>query len=123
MRVPAGSSCAIVGTSGSGKSTVLRLLFRFYDVQSGSIALNGQDIRDVTQISLRRQIAEVPQDLVLFNESIFYNIAYGRLGSPPEDVFNAARRAAIHKQVQCICCLSLHVLTAWLPPMSCHTVI
>lgn len=100
MRVPAGSSCAIVGTSGSGKSTVLRLLFRFYDVQSGSIALNGQDIRDVTQISLRRQIAEVPQDLVLFNESIFYNIAYGRLGSPPEDVFNAARRAAIHKQIR-----------------------
>ena len=99
MRVPAGTSCAIVGTSGSGKSTVLRLLFRFYDAQSGSVTVGGQDVRDVTLASLRRQVGQVPQDLVLFNESIFYNIMYGRLGANPEDVFHAARRAAIDSQV------------------------
>ena len=99
FKVPAGTSCAIVGTSGSGKSTVLRLLFRFYDVQTGSVAVGGHDVRDLTLASLRRQIGQVPQDLVLFNDTIFYNILYGRLGAAPEDVFYAARRAAIDSQV------------------------
>ena len=100
LRVPAGTSCAIVGTSGSGKSTVLRLLFRFYDAQSGSVRVGGQDVRDLTLASLRRQMATVPQDLVLFNDSIFYNIQYGRQGASPEDVRWAARRAAIDTQVR-----------------------
>ncbi|KAK9803861.1 hypothetical protein WJX73_009688 [Symbiochloris irregularis] len=100
LRVPAGTSCAVVGTSGSGKSTVLRLLFRFYDVQEGCVQIGGQDVRDLTLASLQRQIATVPQDLVLFNESIFYNIEYGRLGATEGDVYDAARRAAIDSQIR-----------------------
>lgn len=77
LHVPAGTSCAIVGTSGSGKSTVLRLLYRFYDVHSGSVRIGGNDVRDITLKSLRQQIGQVPQDLVLFNENVFYNIRWG----------------------------------------------
>jgi ATP-binding cassette subfamily B protein len=79
--VPAGKTVAIVGPSGAGKSTISRLLYRFYDVQSGAITIDGQDIREVTQESLRAAIGMVPQDTVLFNDTIAYNIRYGRM--PP----------------------------------------
>ncbi|XP_034908356.1 ABC transporter B family member 25, mitochondrial isoform X2 [Populus alba] len=97
--VPAGKSVAIVGTSGSGKSTILRLLFRLFDTISGSIQIDGQDIRDVTLDSLRRSIGVVPQDTVLFNDTIFHNIHYGRLSATREEVYDAARHAAIHDTV------------------------
>ncbi|XP_020085837.1 ABC transporter B family member 25, mitochondrial isoform X1 [Ananas comosus] len=97
--VSAGRSVAIVGTSGSGKSTILRLLFRFFDTGSGSIQIDGQDIRDVTLESLRKCIGVVPQDTVLFNDTIFHNIHYGRLSATEEEVFDAARRAAIHDTI------------------------
>jgi ATP-binding cassette subfamily B protein len=94
--VPAGRTVAIVGSSGAGKSTIARLLFRFYDATGGSIVIDGQDIRDVTQQSLRGEIGIVPQDTVLFNDTIYYNIAYGRPGAPRESVEAAARLAHIH---------------------------
>lgn len=94
--VPPGGSVAIVGPSGAGKSTLSRLLFRFYDVSAGRIAIDGQDIRDVTQDSLRAAIGIVPQDTVLFNDTIEYNIAYGRPGASREEVEEAARLARIH---------------------------
>ncbi|KAG7946624.1 hypothetical protein I3843_14G049900 [Carya illinoinensis] len=97
--VPAGKSVAIVGTSGSGKSTILRLLFRFFDIHSGSIKIDGQDIREVTLESLRKSIGVVPQDTVLFNDTIFHNIHYGRLSATEEEVYDAARRAAIHETI------------------------
>ncbi|XP_052190778.1 ABC transporter B family member 25, mitochondrial [Diospyros lotus] len=97
--VPAGNSVAIVGTSGSGKSTILRLLFRFFDMHSGSIRIDGQDIRKVTLESLRKSIAVVPQDTVLFNDTIFHNIHYGHLSATAEEVYDAARRAAIHDTI------------------------
>ncbi|KAJ6952966.1 ABC transporter B family member 25 [Populus alba x Populus x berolinensis] len=97
--VPAGKSVAIVGTSGSGKSTILRLLFRLFDTISGSIQIDGQDLRDVTLDSLRRSIGVVPQDTVLFNDTIFHNIHYGRLSATREEVYDAARHAAIHDTV------------------------
>jgi len=93
--VPAGQSFAIVGPSGAGKSTIARLLFRFYDPWSGRILIDGQDIRQVTQASLRAAIGIVPQDSVLFNETIGYNIAYGRDGATQADVDAAARGAAL----------------------------
>ena len=96
FRVPAGHTVAIVGSSGAGKSTVSRILFRFYDVASGSVRIDGQDIRDVTQSSLRAAIGVVPQDTVLFNDTIYYNIAYGRPGATREEVEQAARLARIH---------------------------
>ena len=95
FEVPAGGHVAIVGPSGAGKSTIGRLLFRFYDPWSGRILVDGQDIREVTQESLRRQIGIVPQDSVLFNDTIGYNIAYGRDDASQEDVVAAARGAAI----------------------------
>ena len=95
FEVPAGRTVAVVGTSGSGKSTLGRLLFRFYDVQKGRVTIDGQDIRDVTQLSLRRAIGIVPQDTVLFNDTIYYNIAYGRPGATREEVVHAARVAHI----------------------------
>jgi ATP-binding cassette subfamily B protein len=95
--VPAGSTTAVVGHSGSGKSTLARLLFRFYDVDGGGILIDGQDLRDVTQASLRRAIGIVPQDTVLFNDSIYYNIAYGRPDASREEVIEAARAAQIHQ--------------------------
>jgi len=94
--VRAGQTVAIVGSSGSGKSTIGRLLFRFYDVVSGALTIDGQDVRDVTQKSLHNAIGVVPQDTVLFNDTIYYNIAYGRDGATREDVEKAARDAQIH---------------------------
>ena len=94
--IPAGKTVAVVGPSGSGKSTLARLLFRFYDVGSGAITLDGQDIRRVTQLSVRRAIGIVPQDTVLFNDTVRYNIAYGRPEATPDDVEQAAKAAHIH---------------------------
>jgi len=94
--IPSGKSVAIVGASGAGKSTLSRLLFRFYDVGAGSIRIDGQNIRDITQKSLRAAIGIVPQDTVLFNDSIYYNIAYGRPGASPSEIENAAKLAKIH---------------------------
>ncbi len=96
FHVPAGKTIAVVGPSGSGKSTIARLLYRFYDISQGVIRIDGQDIRDVTQDSLRASIGVVPQDTVLFNETIYYNIAYGKSGATPSDVEHAARMAHIH---------------------------
>ena len=95
FEVPAGWQVAVVGPSGAGKSTIARLVFRFYDPWSGRILIDGQDIRGVTQASLRRAIGIVPQDSVLFNDTIGYNIAYGRDGAGPDDVIGAARDAAL----------------------------
>jgi ATP-binding cassette subfamily B protein len=95
FHVPAGGTLAIVGPSGSGKSTIARLLFRFYDVDEGAIRIDGQDIRDVTQTSLRRAIGVVPQDTVLFNDTVRYNIAYGRPGAADAEIEEAARHARI----------------------------
>ena len=94
--VPAGKTVAIVGPSGAGKSTISRLLFRFYDVNSGAVRIDGQDIAAVTQESLRASIGIVPQDTVLFNDSIYYNILYGRPGAATPEVESAARLARIH---------------------------
>ncbi|CAN5217632.1 ABC transporter ATP-binding protein/permease [soil metagenome] len=96
FRVAPGNTVAIVGSSGAGKSTVSRILFRFYDVADGSVRIDGQDIRDVTQKSLRAAIGVVPQDTVLFNDTIFYNICYGRPDCTREEVEQAARLARIH---------------------------
>ena len=96
FRVPPGHTLAIVGSSGAGKSTVSRLLFRFYDVNQGAIRVDGQDIRDVTQASLRHAIGVVPQDTVLFNDSIAYNIGYGKPGASHGEIEAAARVARIH---------------------------
>ena len=96
FEIPAGKKVAVVGPSGSGKSTLARLLFRFYDVQGGRITIDGQDIRDVTQSSVRRAIGIVPQDTVLFNDTVEYNIAYGRPGTTREEVEAAAKAAHIH---------------------------
>ena len=94
--VPAGRTVAIVGPSGAGKSTISRLLFRFYDVNAGRVLIDGQDVREVTHDSLRAAIGIVPQDTVLFNDTIYYNIAYGRPGTTPAEVEEAARLARIH---------------------------
>jgi len=96
LDVPGGGSLAIVGPSGSGKSTIGRLLFRFYDVTGGAIRIDGQDIRDVTQKSLHDAIGVVPQDTVLFNDTILYNIAYGRPDATEAEIIAAARAAKIH---------------------------
>ncbi|MEQ8306983.1 MAG: ABC transporter ATP-binding protein/permease [Hoeflea sp.] len=95
FEVPAGKTIAIVGPSGAGKSTISRLLYRFYDIQSGSISIDGQDVSQVTQKSLRAAIGMVPQDTVLFNDTIAYNIRYGRVGANEEEVRKAAELAQI----------------------------
>ncbi|MCY0095763.1 ABCB family ABC transporter ATP-binding protein/permease [Hoeflea ulvae] len=95
FEVPAGKTIAIVGPSGAGKSTISRLLYRFYDIQSGSISIDGQNVRDVTQKSLRAAIGMVPQDTVLFNDTIAYNIRYGRIDASEEEVNQAADLAQI----------------------------
>ena len=100
FEVPAGKTVAVVGASGAGKSTLARLLYRFYDVQAGRITIAGQDIRHVTQDSLRRAIGIVPQDTVLFNDTVAYNIAYGRPGATQAEVEAAARAARIHDFIQ-----------------------
>ena len=96
FEIPAGKTVAVVGPSGAGKSTLSRLLFRFYDVQQGRITIDGQDVKDVTQTSVRRAIGIVPQDTVLFNDTIRYTIAYGSPGATHEQVEEAARSARIH---------------------------
>ena len=94
--IPAGQTVAIVGPSGSGKSTIGRLLFRFYDVTDGAVRIDGQDVRDVTQNSLHQAIGVVPQDTVLFNDTIYYNIAYGREDATHDEIINASKDAKIH---------------------------
>ncbi|WP_179216351.1 ABCB family ABC transporter ATP-binding protein/permease [Achromobacter xylosoxidans] len=94
--IPAGKTVAVVGTSGAGKSTIARLLFRFYDADGGAILIDGQDVRNVTQASLRAAIGVVPQDTVLFNDTILYNIGYGRPGASEDEIQAAARLAHIH---------------------------
>ena len=96
FEIPPGKTVAVVGSSGAGKSTLARLLFRFYDVQEGRITIAGQDIKTVTQASVRQAIGIVPQDTVLFNDTVEYNIAYGRPGASREEVEGAARAARIH---------------------------
>ncbi|WP_459719619.1 ABCB family ABC transporter ATP-binding protein/permease [Sideroxyarcus sp. TK5] len=98
--VPAGHTVAVVGASGAGKSTLSRLLFRFYDVDSGAVVIDGQDIRSVTQASLRAAIGIVPQDTVLFNDTIYYNIAYGRPDATRDEVLRAAQSAHIHHFIE-----------------------
>jgi ATP-binding cassette subfamily B protein len=100
FQVPAGTKVAIVGPSGAGKSTIARLLFRFYDVDSGRISIDGQDIRGVTQDSLRRAIGVVPQDTVLFNDTIYYNIAYGRPDAGEAEIRRAARLAHLDEFIR-----------------------
>ncbi len=97
FEVPAGKTLAIVGHSGAGKSTISRILYRFYDIAGGSVTVDDQDVRRVTQMSLRQAIGIVPQDTVLFNDSIAYNIGYGRPGSSQAAIENAARQAQIHE--------------------------
>jgi len=96
FEIPAGRTVAVVGPSGAGKSTLARLLYRFYDVTGGAITIDGQDIRQVTQASLRRAIGIVPQDTVLFNDTVEYNIAYGRPGASRAEVEAVAKAAHIH---------------------------
>jgi ATP-binding cassette subfamily B protein len=100
FHVPAGSKVAVVGHSGSGKSTLARLLYRFYDVGRGAIIINGSDIRALKQSSLRGAIGIVPQDTVLFNDTIYYNIQYGRPDATREDVIGAAKAAHIHDFIE-----------------------
>ncbi|MDO6800574.1 ABCB family ABC transporter ATP-binding protein/permease [Shimia thalassica] len=100
LTVPAGKTVAIVGSTGSGKSTIGRLLFRFYDVQKGALKIDGQDVRDVTQTSLHATIGVVPQDTVLFNDTIRYNIAYGRDDATPDEIIAAAKAAQIHEFIE-----------------------
>ena len=98
--MPPGKTTAVVGASGGGKSTLARLLFRFYDIQHGRITIAGQEIRDITQASLRTSIGIVPQDTVLFNDTIEYNIAYGKNGATHEEIVSAAKAAYIHEFIQ-----------------------
>ena len=98
--IEAGKKVAVVGASGAGKSTLSRLLFRFYDINSGSITIDGQDIRDIDQKSLRSAIGIVPQDTVLFNDTIYYNIAYAKPEAAKEEVLNAAKMAHIHEFIE-----------------------
>jgi len=98
--IPAGQKIAVVGPSGAGKSTLSRLLFRFYDVGSGAVLIDGQDLRDCTQESVRRAIGIVPQDTVLFNDSIYYNILYAKPDASRDEVFEAARLADIHRFIE-----------------------
>jgi ATP-binding cassette subfamily B protein len=95
FEVPPGKKVAVVGTSGSGKSTLARLLFRFYDVNRGRITIDGQDLREVTQSSVRAALGVVPQDTVLFNDTIYYNVSYGRPSATRPEIENAARVAHI----------------------------
>ncbi|MEO0411546.1 MAG: ABC transporter ATP-binding protein/permease [Pseudomonadota bacterium] len=100
FEIPGGKTLAVVGHSGAGKSTLSRILFRFYDITSGAVTIDGQDVRDVTQESLRRNIGIVPQDTVLFNDTIAYNIGYGRPGAGMDDIKKAAEQAQIHSFVE-----------------------
>jgi ABC-type transport system involved in Fe-S cluster assembly fused permease/ATPase subunit len=97
FEIPAGQTVAVVGPSGSGKSTLARLLYRFYDVQGGKVCVNGHDVMGLTQDSLRRSIGIVPQDTVLFNDTVAYNIAYGKPEASHDEVIGAAQAARIHE--------------------------
>lgn len=99
FNVMAGKTVAFVGPSGAGKSTIVRLIFRFYDVNEGAILIDGQNIKTVTQESLRQAIGVVPQDTVLFNNTIKYNIQYGRVSAPESDIISAARSADVHERI------------------------
>lgn len=100
IKIPSGHKVAVVGPSGAGKSTIARLLFRFYDVTSGAVRIDGQDVRNCTQESLHRTIAVVPQDTVLFNESIYFNIHYAKPGASKEEIVRAAKLANIHDFIE-----------------------
>ena len=100
FKIPSGSSLAIVGPTGAGKSTISRLLFRFYDVSSGSICVNGKDVRDITQVSLRKNIGVVPQDTVLFNDTIYYNLSYGKINADEKEIWEVARRAKLSELIK-----------------------
>jgi ATP-binding cassette subfamily B protein len=100
FKIPAGHRVAVVGHSGSGKSTLARLLYRFYDVSHGGIVINGRDIREIKQASLRAAIGIVPQDTVLFNDTILYNIRYGRPEASDDEIYEAARAAHIHDFIE-----------------------
>lgn len=100
IKIPSGHKVAVVGASGAGKSTIARLLFRFYDVTSGAVRIDGQDVRNCTQESLHQAIAVVPQDTVLFNESIYFNIHYAKPGSSKEEIVRAAKLANIHDFIE-----------------------
>ena len=102
FKVGSGQTVAIVGASGAGKSTISRLLFRFYDIDAGQILIDGHDIRNVTQASLRAAIGIVPQDTVLFNDTIYYNIAYGRPSATADEVKQAAGQASIHSFIEAL---------------------
>jgi ATP-binding cassette subfamily B protein len=102
FKVPNGKKVAIVGPTGAGKSTISRLLFRFYDPTSGTIYINNEDLRNINQESLRQKIGVVPQDTVLFNDTIYYNIAYGNPQATREDIINAAKVADIHNFIKSI---------------------
>ena len=95
FNIPSGSSLAIVGPTGAGKSTISRLLFRFYDVTSGIISINGKDIKDISQVSLRKNIGIVPQDTVLFNDTVSYNLKYGKIGSSEKEIWKVADQAQL----------------------------
>ncbi|KAI9291730.1 P-loop containing nucleoside triphosphate hydrolase protein [Neoconidiobolus thromboides FSU 785] len=99
FKVPSGSTVALVGPSGGGKSTILRLLFRFYDINSGQILIDNKDIRDMKQKDLRKSIGVVPQDSVLFNEDLYYNILYGKINSTKQEIEIAAKAAQIHERI------------------------
>ena len=100
FKIASGSSLAIVGPTGAGKSTISRLLFRFYDVSSGSILVNGKDVRDITQVSLRKNIGVVPQDTVLFNDTIYYNLSYGKINSDEKEIWEVVRRAKLSELIK-----------------------
>jgi len=99
FKIPGGKTFALVGNSGGGKSTIIRLIFRFYDIDSGEILVDGQNIKEVTQASLRQSIGVVPQDTVLFNQNIRENIRYGRINCTEEDIELAAKAADIHDRI------------------------
>mmetsp|Transcript_5744 Transcript_5744/g.12127 ORF Transcript_5744/g.12127 Transcript_5744/m.12127 type:complete len:764 (-) Transcript_5744:50-2341(-) len=99
LNIPAGSTVAVVGTSGCGKSTLLRLWYRFYDATTGRVLVGGQDVRDLDLDSLRRNIAVIPQDTVLFHESVWYNLQYANLSASNEEIINAAQKAQLHESI------------------------
>lgn len=99
FKVKSGSTTALVGESGSGKSTCMKLIFRFYDTIGGSVCIDGHDVRDITMESLRKNIGVVPQDTVLFNDTLMYNLKYAKPDATDEEVFEACRMASVHASI------------------------